>query len=102
MLNSRGRYFAGGMKIAPDAAVDDGLFDVVIIAETKTREIIARMNDIYRGTHVIHPNVRVLRGRRVVAAPVGARAVYAERDGEGGMALPAAFDILPNALTLRI
>ena len=97
-----GRFFGGGMKIAPDAAPDDGLFDVVIIAETKTREMIARMNDIYSGTHIQHPNVRVLRGRRVIAAPVAGRAAFAERDGEGGMQLPASFELLPGALNLWI
>lgn len=97
-----GRFFGGGMKIAPDADVDDGLFDIIIIAETKTREMIARMNDIYTGAHVNHPNVRVLRGRRVIASPLGGRAVYAERDGEGAMQLPAMFEILPSALTVRI
>lgn len=97
-----GRYFGGGMKIAPDAAPDDGLFDIVIIAETRAREMIARMNDIYSGAHVRHPNVKVLRGRRVTAAPVGARAVFAERDGEGGMQLPATFEIMPGTLTLSI
>ena len=98
-----GRFFGGGMKIAPDASPDDGLFDVVIVRETKPRAMIARMNDIYAGTHVNHPGVTVLRGRRVTAtlAP-GARPVYAERDGEGGMMLPAVFDILPGALTLAI
>jgi len=98
-----GRFFGGGMKIAPDAAPDDGLFDIVIIRETKPRAMIARMNDIYAGKHVDNPGVTVLRGRRVTAtlAP-GARPVYAERDGEGGMMLPASFDILPGALTLAI
>jgi YegS/Rv2252/BmrU family lipid kinase len=97
-----GRYFGGGMKIAPDAAPDDGLFDVVIIAQSRTREMIARMNDIYSGAHVHHPNVKVLRGRRVIAAPVTERAAFAERDGEGGMQLPATFENLPGALTLWI
>lgn len=96
-----GRYFGGGMKVAPDATPDDGLFDVIVIAETKARAMIARMNDIYTGAHVNHPNVQVLRGRRITAAPVG-RDVFAERDGEGGMQLPATFEIVPGALTLRI
>ena len=99
-----GRYFGGGMKIAPDADPGDGLFDVVIIAETRRGDMIARMNDIYTGAHVVHPNVKVLRGRRVTAAPASGYAtpVFAERDGEGGMRLPASFEIAAGALTLVI
>lgn len=101
---SNGRFFGGGMMIAPAADPADGLFDVVVIAETKTRDMIARMNDIYTGAHVTHPNVTVIRGRRVTATPAPDQAapVFAERDGEGGMRLPATFEILPGALTLRI
>ena len=48
--------------------------------------------------------VTVIRGRRVTATPAPDQAapVFAERDGEGGMRLPATFEILPGALTLRI
>lgn len=101
---ANGRYFGGGMRIAPDADTADGMFDVVVVAETKTRTMIARMNDIYAGTHIAHPSVRVVRGRRVTATPAADQAapVFAERDGEGGMRLPATFEILPAALTLRI
>jgi diacylglycerol kinase (ATP) len=62
------------------------------------------MNDIYTGAHIAHPNVRVIRGRRVTASPAPDQTapVYAERDGEGGMRLPATFEILPGALTLCI
>lgn len=99
-----GRFFGGGMMIAPGADPADGLFDVVVIAETKARDMIARMNDIYTGAHVSHPNVHVVRGRRVTATPAADQSapVFAERDGEGAMRLPATFDILPGALTLCI
>lgn len=99
-----GRYFGGGMMIAPGADPTDGMFDVVVIAETKTRDMIARMNDIYSGKHIDHPKVSVVRGRRITATPAPDQSapVFAERDGEGQMRLPATFEILPAALTLRI
>jgi YegS/Rv2252/BmrU family lipid kinase len=101
---SNGRFFGGGMMIAPNAETSDGLFDVVIIAETKTRAMIASMNAIYTGAHLANPAVTVVRGRRVTATPAAGQAapVFAERDGEGGMRLPATFEIMPGALTLRI
>jgi YegS/Rv2252/BmrU family lipid kinase len=96
-----GRFFGGGMKVAPDADLSDGLFDVIVIAETGRRAMIARMNEIYAGTHVNHPNVTVLRGKSVTASPLSGP-VFAELDGEGGMTLPATFDVMPNALSLVI
>lgn len=97
-----GRYFGGGMMVAPDADPSDGLFDVVIIRETRRKDMIARMNDIYTGKHVAHPNVSVIRAQRATALPVHGAEVFAELDGEGGMRLPARFEVLPAALTLKV
>lgn len=99
-----GRYFGGGMMVGPLADVRDGLFDVVTIAAADRKEMIARLNDIYSGAHVNHPNVSVFRARRLTAAPVSANVapVFAEMDGEGGMRLPATFEIMPGALKLAI
>jgi len=96
-----GRYFGGGMKVAPDADLSDGLFDVIVIRESGRRAMIARMNDIYAGTHVNHPNVTVLRGKSVTASPLSGPC-YGEMDGEGGMTLPMNFDVMPGALTLAV
>jgi YegS/Rv2252/BmrU family lipid kinase len=46
------RYFGGGMKIAPDARLDDGFFDVVNIGDIKTAKIILNAYTLYRGTHL--------------------------------------------------
>ena len=99
-----GRYFGGGMMVGPLADVRDGLFDVVTIGASDRKEMIARINDIYTGAHVNHPNVGVFRAKRLVAAPVSASVapVFAELDGEGGMRLPATFEIMPGALKLAI
>ncbi|MDE2135620.1 MAG: diacylglycerol kinase family lipid kinase [Alphaproteobacteria bacterium] len=101
---ANGRCFGGGMQIAPNARLDDGLFDVVIIADTPKRQALADMKLIYTGEHLGNPNVRVIRGRKVVAAPVAetrGRPVLIETDGEGVGRLPATFEILPRALNVR-
>ncbi len=98
-----GRYFGGGMMVAPAADPADGLFDVVAIAETQRRAMIARMNDIYTGAHVNHAKVSVTRAKRVAAAPANqAKPIFVECDGEGGLRLPATFSVVPAALTLVI
>jgi len=101
---SNGQYFGGGMRVAPDAKTGDGLFDVVVMEAAAKGKSLANMKLIYSGAHVHEPNVRVLRGTHVVAAPVaetGGRAVWIETDGETAGRLPATFDILPGALNLR-
>ncbi|MBV9990452.1 MAG: diacylglycerol kinase family lipid kinase [Alphaproteobacteria bacterium] len=101
---ANGRFFGGGMKVAPNAAVDDGLFDVVIMGAAPKGGMLKDMKLIYSGEHIGKPNVRVLRGTKVVAAPVEQtrrRPVLIETDGESAGRLPATFEILRKALNLR-
>ncbi len=101
---ANGRAFGAGMQIAPEAKPDDGQFDVVVIANGPTTRMLADMKSIYTGEHLGNPNVRVIRGRKVVAAPVAetrGRAVLIETDGEAVGRLPATFEILPRALNVR-
>lgn len=101
---ANGTTFGAGMKIAPDARPDDGLFDVVVIANGRPAEMLSSMKLIYTGEHLGDPHVRVIRGRKVVAAPVAethGKAVLIEADGEGIGRLPATFEILPRALNVR-
>jgi YegS/Rv2252/BmrU family lipid kinase len=98
------QYFGGGMRVAPDAKPDDGLFDVVIMGGAPRGQSLAKMRLIYTGQHVFEPHVHVIRGRRVVVAPVAetrGRPVLIETDGESAGRLPATFEILPRALNLR-
>lgn len=95
-----GRFFGGGMMIAPDAVLDDGLFDVVAITSRRKGEMAGRMNDIYTGKHLQHPEVRHWRASELNAEPAGPAPVLLESDGEGAARLPARFRILRQALTL--
>ncbi len=101
---ANGRTFGAGMQVAPDAKPDDGQFDVVIISNGPTTQMLADMKLIYTGEHLGNSNVRVIRGRKVVAAPVAETRgppVLIETDGEGVGRLPATFEILPRALNVR-
>ena len=60
---ANGRYFGGGMRIAPGAELDDGWFDVVVLpALARVRTLVA-MPSVYRGAHVRQPGVLVRRPR---------------------------------------
>ncbi len=97
---ANGQYFGGGMRVAPNAAPDDGLFDVIIMGSGS----IVDLKLLYSGAHLTRPGVRVVQGRKVVAAPVAetkGKPVLIEVDGESAGRLPATFDILPRALRVR-
>jgi len=101
---ANGQYFGGGMRVAPNAVPDDGLFDVVIMGSSAKGRAVADLKQIYTGEHLTNPAVRVVRAHKVVAAPIAetrGKPVYIETDGESTGMLPATFEILPKALNLR-
>jgi YegS/Rv2252/BmrU family lipid kinase len=98
---ANGRYFGGGMKIAPRARLDDGWFDVVALGDLTTMDFLKNGHRVYAGTHLELPKVSYRRARRVEARPVDpSEDVLLDVDGEAPGALPATFSILPGALKL--
>ena len=61
---ANGRFFGGGMMIAPDAALDDGLFDIVILRAAGKLGLIQDMRLLYGGRHRNHPAITILRGKK--------------------------------------
>jgi YegS/Rv2252/BmrU family lipid kinase len=97
------RYFGGGMKIAPEAKLDDGLLDVVAVGDLDTLKILTNVYRLYLGTHLGMREVRHAHARRIrVAADKPDEVVLIEVDGELSGALPATFEILPRALRVRV
>jgi diacylglycerol kinase (ATP) len=73
-----GRSYGAGMNICPDAQLNDGLFDLVILEPVSTVEFIKVFPQVYSGRHIRHPQVRTLRAQKVRIE--GASIAYA--DGE--------------------
>jgi YegS/Rv2252/BmrU family lipid kinase len=99
-----GKFFGGGMKIAPDAKPDDGLFDVIVLGEAPRGQAMKDIKKLYTGEHVHLPYVKVLRGASVIATPVQATeraGVFLDVDGEGPGQLPAMFDVMHKAINFR-
>ena len=65
VIVANGVWHGGGMKLAPDAQPDDGLFDVVLIGDVGKVDFLTTAPKIYKGKHVTHPKVEVLRSARV-------------------------------------
>ena len=97
------RYFGGGMRIAPDAKIDDGFFDVVMIGGVSTARILANSYKLYAGTHLNVAGVHHALARKITVKPVNPTdAIPFEIDGELPGRLPATFEIVPNAIKLRV
>lgn len=97
------RYFGGGMLIAPDAKINDGNFDIVNIGDIKTAKIMLRAYTLYRGTHIDLSEVKSTLAARVEVSPADpSLEIHLETDGELPGKLPAVYEIVPNALRLRV
>ena len=68
---ANGRFFGGGMMIAPQAELEDGLLDLVIFRGAAKLTLIKDMRLLYSGSHVNHPAVTMLRGRKIIVEPAG-------------------------------
>lgn len=96
-----GRFFGGGVMVAPEARLDDGLLDVTVWSGFGLLDFLVHQPKIYDGRHVALPKTRTLRAREVEVEPLDGAEVLLEADGELPGRLPARFSVLPGALTLR-
>jgi YegS/Rv2252/BmrU family lipid kinase len=100
VLVANGRYLAGGMMMLPEAEPDDGLFDVLVIGDVTKRDLLVTLPKSYRGKHLPHPRLEVLRGRVVTVD--ADEPLPIELDGEQPGTTPARFEVVPRALRLRV
>jgi YegS/Rv2252/BmrU family lipid kinase len=97
-----GRFFGGGMLVAPGASMQDGLFDVVVWSGLGIGDFLVKRPMLYDGTHVRLPNTEVVRARSVEVEPLDGARVLVDVDGEQPGTLPARFDLIPGALAIRV
>jgi len=97
---ANGNYCGGGMRIAPDAELDDKLLDVVVFGDMSKFEILKEFPTIYKGTHINHPKVSVKKAANVSIESAKPMLVYA--DGELLGECPATFRVVPAALSLVV
>jgi diacylglycerol kinase (ATP) len=94
---ANGPSYGGGMRVCPDARMDDGLLDVLVVEPISRLEFVRIFPRVYAGTHVRHPKVVVRRAREVRVAADG---IVGYADGERLAALPLTCEAVPEALGL--
>jgi diacylglycerol kinase (ATP) len=99
LIIAGGRYFGTGMKCAPMARPDDGLFEVITIGNFGPAELLCKIHRFFSGTYlddrkITHRTARSIEVHSAAPVPL-------ELDGELVGSLPASFRILPSALAIR-
>ena len=94
------KAYGGGMFIAPDALLDDGEFDVVMIGDVSRLRLLRNLPKVFKGTHVQRDEVRVFRTPELALDASRPLSVWA--DGEHLTDLPATVRILPAALSVIV
>lgn len=89
-----GRSYGGGMQVCPQAKMQDGLFDVMVLRPISKLEFLRVFPKVYAGTHVDHPAVDMYRTRQIV---IEAEAI-AYADGERIGSLPISAECVPSVL----
>lgn len=94
-----GTSYGGGMHITPDAQLDDGLLDVLVVGPMSIPRLLTVFPKVFTGEHINHPAVTVRRARRVRISTPG---VVAYADGERFGALPLEVEVVPGALNVLV
>ena len=84
---ANGPFYGGGMKIAPEAIMNDGLLDICIVKEISKWELLQQFPKVFKGTHVSHPRIMMKTGHEIKLLSDENREIFA--DGEYVGHLPA-------------
>jgi len=99
-LLANGRFFGGGMHAAPEAELDDGLLDLLMLKEISLAKFLRHLPKIYKETHLKLPEIFYQKVRKFTAQ--SSEQVILDIDGESPGYLEATFEILPKILKMQI
>jgi len=88
------RSYGGGMQVCPNAKIDDGLFDVMVLHPVSKLEFVKVFPRVFAGNHLSHPAVEIVRSKSV---RVESEAV-AYADGERISPLPVSAECISSAV----
>jgi YegS/Rv2252/BmrU family lipid kinase len=96
---ANGRYFGGGMQIAPLAHLDDGLLDVIVVGDLSRLAAVGALPRLYRGRHLSLTAVEMQRGRRItIQSADKGEPLRFDLEGEQLGGTPATITVVPAAL----
>jgi YegS/Rv2252/BmrU family lipid kinase len=99
LVIGNGTECAGGMKLTPDATLNDGLFDVLLIHDMNTGQRMLNLSKVYSGSHILSPHFSVIRCKRLqIRSDIE---ISLEADGEILGNSPFDIQILPSAIKVK-
>lgn len=97
VIVANGRYFGGGMKVAPNANMEDGLFDVVLFHKMSKPVLLKSFPSIYDGKHLENPHCSFHQGTHIIVETTGKEnEMITELDGEQIGFTSAEFGLIPQ------
>lgn len=99
---ANGAWFGGGMHVAPDADLADGLFDIAVMREETVIGLLGLLKSLYTAGHLGHPLLSFHRGKRIELRPQEPDRFPIEVDGEAPIRGGFVAEIVPGALTIKI
>lgn len=99
---ANGKFLGGGFKAAPKANISDGLLDIVILKESSNLEMIENFLNIKDGNYTNEGDVFYRQAKKVAIKSKENKDIPITIDGEPIGILPATFEVLQNALTIRM
>ena len=98
LVVANGRFFGGGMGIAPDAKIDDKLFSVVIIGEISILEYLQNLGNIRKSKKIVHPELQYLSASQILIESADTEALPIDMDGEFIGFTPIQMKVVPAAI----
>lgn len=95
-----GKYGGGGMKTTPNAEINDGLFDVLVVGNLSKFDLIKSLPMIYKGTHLRHPKVSIYKSKFVRLS--SSKDILVQADGDIIGTTPVELSIRPSGLNVII
>lgn len=96
---ANGKFYGGGMNIAPTAILDDGLFDICIISKMGKLDFLSSLHMVYNGKHLEHLKVSLFRSRTIRIE--AEKPIIFHLDGEVAGTTPVEFTLIPQAITIK-
>ncbi|NHJ48575.1 MAG: diacylglycerol kinase family lipid kinase [Asgard group archaeon] len=95
-----GQMIGAGMLVTPDAIIDDGLLDIMVVGNTRFIETLTTSAKLGKGTHLSHPKVNVYRGKTVTIHNESKKKIFGHAMGEYVGELPIRFACLHKKLKI--
>jgi diacylglycerol kinase (ATP) len=99
---ANGKYLGGGFKAAPQASVSDGLMDIVILKNSGSFKMLEEFISMKNGNYDDKGDIFYIHAKKVSIKSKEERKITVTIDGEPIGILPAIFEVLPRALTVKM